>query len=181
MKILASYCILVLAAGPLDSQEPKRSAVSVELGIASANFHESFSSDCCGPTQKATGGALSIRIKRPTRRLIAVGAEAGTSVTSRPDMSWLMATGTIARSGRLTPWAQVGAGLVAQQGRCPQDSSDTSSDCATDITLGGVIGAGVRWRLRHNLAIGLETAFVTGTPRSESRFSTVRYGVTLTQ
>jgi len=92
-----------------------------------------------------------------------------------------MATGTIAPSGRLIPWAQVGAGLVSQQGECPADGSDTSSDCETAITLGGIIGAGVRWRLLHNLAIGLETAFVTGTSRGERRFSTVRYGVTLTQ
>jgi hypothetical protein len=182
MKVLTSCCILILAAGPLNSQEPKRSAVSVELGITSAHFQRFYSSDCCG-TWEATGGALSIRIKRQTSRLLAVGVEAGRSLTPRPDMGWLMVIGTIApKSMRLTPWAQAGAGLVSQQGECPADGPDTSPDCATAITLGGLIGAGVRWRLLHNLAVGLETAFVTGTPRGDPkrRFSTERYGVTLT-
>jgi hypothetical protein len=179
VKVLASYCVLILAAGPLSSQEPKRSAVAVELGIASANFQQSFSSSCCGPTREATGTAFSIRIKRQASRLIALGAEAGTSLTPRPDMRWLMAIGSIAPSGRLTPWAQVGAGLVGQPGKCPADAPDTSPDCTTAITLGGVVGAGVRWGLLRNLAIGLETTFVTGTSRGERRFSTERYGITL--
>lgn len=170
----------MLAAAPLNSQGAKPPGVSVELGIASATFKQSFFSDCCGPTREATGNAFSIRIKRQTSRLIAVGAEAGASITPRPDMRWLMAIGTIAPRGRLAPWAQVGAGLVGQPGECPADAPDTSPDCRTAITLGGAVGAGVRWNLRRNLAIGLETVFVTGTPRGEGRrFSTERYGVTL--
>jgi len=179
VKVLASYSVLMLAAAALKAQAPKLPGVSIELGIASATFKQSFSSDCCGPTREATGSAFSVRIKRRTTRFIAVGVEVGASATPRPDMRWLMAIGTIAPSRRFAPWAQVGAGLVGQPGECPADAPDTSPDCKTAITLGGVVGVGVRWSLLSNLAIGLETAFVTGTSRGERRFSTQRYGLTL--
>jgi hypothetical protein len=167
------------APAPLNSQVPKTSRVSVELGIGAATFNESFASDCCGPTREASGSAFSIRIKRHTSRLIEVGAEAGASVTPRPDMRWLMMTGAIAPIKRLAPWAQMGAGVVSQPGECPADAPDTSPDCTTALTLGAIVGAGIRWSLLSNLAIGLEAAFVTGTTRGERRFSTGRYGVTL--
>src|SRR5947207_9802904 len=86
VKVLASYSVLMLAAAALKAQAPKLPGVSIELGIASATFKQSFSSDCCGPTREATGSAFSVRIKRRTTRFIAVGVEVGASATPRPDM-----------------------------------------------------------------------------------------------
>jgi len=90
-----------------------------------------------------------------------------------------MALGTIAARTRFAPWALVGAGLVSQPGECPADAPDTSPDCKKALTPGGLVSAGIRWRLLRHLALGVETAFVTGTTTRERRFSTERYGFTV--
>jgi hypothetical protein len=90
-----------------------------------------------------------------------------------------MAFGTIAARTRVAPWALVGAGLVSQPGECPADASDTSPDCKTALTPGGLVSAGIRWRLLHHLALGVETAFVIGTTTRERHFRTERYGFTV--
>src|SRR5207245_10308213 len=47
-----------------------------------------------------------------------------------------------------------------------------SSDLKKALTPGGLVSAGIRWRLLRHLALGVETAFVTGTTTNADRKST---------
>ena len=170
---------IALTATSLQAQVPQAPHVSLEFGLATAAYKQSFSSDCCGPTRTAAGVAVSVRLQRPVGELFALGAEAGTSLTERKDMRWLMGIATIVSRRRIAPWGQVGAGLVSQPGECPADASDTSPSCRTALHVGGLAAAGVRWNVIHSFAIGVEAAFVTGLTTVYRRFSTQRLGLTL--
>ena len=174
-----AVALLLLAASSLGAQTVAPARVSLELVVSAATLRQSFSFDCCGPTRTADGVGVVLRVQRPVGRLLAAGGEAGLSVTRNVrDMRWLMAIGTIAGTGRVAPWAQVGGGLVIQPGECPADGSDPGPGCQVALRPGGGVAAGVRWRL-GGFAVGLEAGLVTSISNGVRRFSTERYGVSV--
>jgi len=172
-NVLAFPAVLVGAVSSLSAQ------ASLELAVSRATLRQSFAYDCCGaPVWKTFGSAFDVRIMWPAGRVIEAGVEGGMSVTDRPDMRWLMASGAITAAGRMAPWARLGAGWVIQPGECPADAPDTSPDCRLALRPAGALAAGVRWRFGR-FAAGVEAAWVSGTSDGFRRFSTERYGLTL--
>ena len=123
-NVLAIPAVLLVPVSSLRAQ------ASLELAVGRATLRQSFAYDCCGaPVWKTFGSAFDVRIMWPAGRVIEAGVEGGMSVTARPDMRWLMASGAITAAGRVAPWARLGAGWVIQPGECPADAPDTSPDC----------------------------------------------------
>lgn len=171
--------LLVALASPVTAQDQRPSRVVFEGAIGVARFVESFSSDCCGPARDATGSSVSLRLKGRRGRLTELGVEGGATFAGQRDMKWLMAIGSVATATRISTWAQVGAGFIAQPGECPADAPDTSPECKVQPWFGGLVTAGVRWPLVDRLAVGLEAALVRGANHNERSFTTQRIGVTL--
>lgn len=171
-NVLAIPAVLLVAVSSLSAQ------ASLELAVSRATLRQSFAYDCCGPTRRTSGAGLGFRITWPAVRLIEAGFEGGASMTSRPDLRWLMAILAVAADRRVAPWARVGAGLGIQPGECPADAPDTSPDCQLALRPAGALAGGVRCRFGR-FAVGVEAAWVSGTSDGFRRFSTEWYGLTL--
>src|SRR5437773_9610069 len=94
-NVLAIPAVLLVAVSSLSAQ------ASLELAVSRATLRQSFAYDCCGPTRRTSGAGLGFRITWPAVRLIEAGFEGGASMTSQPDLRWLMAILAVAADRRI--------------------------------------------------------------------------------
>lgn len=176
---LIGLIVLCTGAGPLLAQTRKPLRVAFEGAVGVAELSESFSDNCCGPTRDATGLSLSVRMRERSGRLFELGLDGGATFAGHREMKWVMGVLSIAVPRRVSPWAQIGGGLVAQPGACPVDGPNTGPGCETDLKLGATAAGGIRWTVSGRLAVGVEAAYVRGKAHNSTRFTTKRLGVTL--
>src|SRR5256886_17172552 len=122
-NVLAIPAVLLVAVSSLSAQ------ASLELAVSRATLRQSFAYDCCGPTRRTSGAGLGFRITWPAVRLIEAGFEGGASMTSRPDLRWVMAVLAGAAGPRVAPGGRGGGGIGVPPGGRPPGAAGTTPRC----------------------------------------------------
>src|ERR1700694_41571 len=177
--MIARLSILFLGSAPLVlvAQTSKRFTLGFEAMGGIARFTESFTIDCCGPKRSAKGSSFGVRVQPRDGNWVALALEGGATFAAGRSMKWLMPVFVLTAPKRLSPWIELGSGLMAQPGECPADVPDNSPYCKTQLGLGWLVAAGLRHRLMGRLTIGVEAGFVRGAAHRQRRFTTRRIGL----
>jgi hypothetical protein len=163
VKTSIVVALLVVTGSECVAQGPDESRWALELSGGAATFRQVFSTECCGPTRRTAGSVYTVRAVQRRGSLLELRAElGGTLFAGGRRMHWLMPALALSRRSRVTPWLQLGAGVVLQPGQCPADSSDTDPGCDVDLNLGGQLAAGLRLRLAPTWSLGGEVGYVRG-------------------
>ena len=179
MKASVVVVLLVVSGSECVAQATNGSGWAIEISGAAATFRELYPTDCCGPTQRAHGSALTARAMRQGSRLLELGAELGATAAGGWRMNWLMPVLAVSRRGRVTPWVQLGAGAVSQTGECPQGGSRPDPACVFDLALGGQLATGLRVRLAPAWSFGGEIGYIRGAEVRQRYVTSQRVAIAL--